>query len=431
MKASLGAPVAAFCLIGAAAGVAQADTALSLPYGISVTGHVDAGVSGNPDDPANNINFGQTFNDRANSFRMNQLMLNVERDLDPKNAGYQWGFKFTGMYGTDARVTHFYNEFDRITHSPYQFDIVEADAQSHIPWIGGGTDVKLGQYPTPIGYEVIDATGNPLYSHSYIFFYGLPFKHTGLLTTTHVNDTLDVWLGVDTGVNSWIGQKGMPNNEFPKALFGFGLNGLMGGKLTILGLSHIGPEAPRFFESSSGGIVPNPGANNKVLQFYDMVIGYKITDALTSTTELNYVKSDIANASAGGAATYLTYALNDQWSITGRAEAFSDQNGNFVSVGTTSLDYVNGARGLAPAFAYAGATNTGVARYNVVYGELTIGTTYKPAVSDRFNVMFRPELRYDTVIGGTAGIKPFDVGASGAGRKSSQWTIAADVIIGF
>ena len=29
-------------------------------------------MSINPDDPANNINFGQTFTDRANTFRMNQ-----------------------------------------------------------------------------------------------------------------------------------------------------------------------------------------------------------------------------------------------------------------------------------------------------------------------------------------------------------------------
>ena len=45
-------------------------------------------------------------------------MLNVERDLDPKNADWQWGFKFTGMYGTDSRVTHFYGEFDRVTKQP-------------------------------------------------------------------------------------------------------------------------------------------------------------------------------------------------------------------------------------------------------------------------------------------------------------------------
>ncbi len=192
----------------APAPAAAPSTAIDLGNGISMTGHIELGANVNTDSPDNNINFGQTFTDQSNTIRMNQLLLNVERDLDPKNAGYQWGFKFTGMYGTDARVTHFMNEFDRSTNGPYQFDIVELDAQAHVPTFGGGTDVKLGQYPTPLGAEVIDATGNTFYSHSYIFNYGLPRKHTGLLTITHVNDMLDVWLGIDTGVNDSIGDEG-------------------------------------------------------------------------------------------------------------------------------------------------------------------------------------------------------------------------------
>jgi len=185
-----------------AAPAAAPSTAINLPYGFSMTGHVELGANVNPDDPTNNTNFGQAFMDRSDTFRMNQLMVNVEKDLDPKNADWQWGAKFTGMYGTDARVTHFMNEFDRSISGPYQFDIVELDVQAHAPTIGGGTDIKFGQYPTPLGAEVIDATGNTFFSHSYIFQFGLPFKHTGILTTTHVNDTIDAWLGLDTGMTT-------------------------------------------------------------------------------------------------------------------------------------------------------------------------------------------------------------------------------------
>lgn len=413
----------------APAPAAAPSTAFDLGNGISMSGHVEAGTTINPDSPANNINFGQTFNDRANTFRMNQAMLNVERDLDPKNADWQWGFKFTGMYGTDARVTHFLGEFDRATHSPYQFDIVELDAKAHVPWYGGGTDVTVGQYPTPIGYEVIDATGNPFYSHSMIFFYGIPFKHTGILTTTHVNDTLDVWLGLDTGVNDSIGD-GMNDNEFPKVLAGIGLNGLMGGNLTVLALSHIGPEEPAVTQNF-GPPTFNTGANSKLLQIYDGVITYKISDALTSTTELNVIRSDILSDTGGGVATYLSYALNDQWTLNGRAEVFEDQNGGFVFVGTTAQDYVNGERFLVPQFGYNALTGQAFRRFNVALGELTLGATYKPAISDKFNVMIRPEVRYDSVVGGTAGIAPYDVNGKGIGSKSSQFTLATDFIIGF
>src|ERR1700722_10325883 len=241
------APIATVCVLGTLAVSAQAQTAAPAPAApatpappaawadtIKFSGHVEAGISGNFDDPKNNINFGQLFTDQANSPRMNQAMLTLERDLDPKATDYDLGFKLQGMYGTDARITHFFNEFDRVTNSPYQWDIVEANVQAHLPWLfGGGIDAKLGQYSTPLGAEVIDATGNALYSHSYIFNYGLPFKHTGLLTTSHVTDMLDIWAGIDTGVNDSVGTKGMNNGEFPKALVGFGLNNLLDGNLTV------------------------------------------------------------------------------------------------------------------------------------------------------------------------------------------------------
>ena len=73
----------------------------------------------------------------------------------------------------------------------YQLDVVEANVLAHLPWItAGGIDLKVGQYPTPLGYETIDPSTNPFYSHSYIFQFGLPFKHTGALAVTHVNDVL-------------------------------------------------------------------------------------------------------------------------------------------------------------------------------------------------------------------------------------------------
>ncbi|WP_163368109.1 outer membrane beta-barrel protein, partial [Klebsiella aerogenes] len=69
---------------------------------------------------------------------------------------------------------------------------VEAHALFHLPWLtAGGIDVKVGQYVTLEGAEVINAPDNALYTHSYIFNFGIPFKHTGILTTTHVNPMLD------------------------------------------------------------------------------------------------------------------------------------------------------------------------------------------------------------------------------------------------
>ena len=112
------------------------------------SGHIDAGITGNPDDPADGINFGHLFTDRANTPMLNQLMLTAERPLDPKATGYDFGFKLQGMYGTDARFTHSFNLFDRSINSRYQFDIVEANGLVHLPVVTeGGIDVKAGIFP--------------------------------------------------------------------------------------------------------------------------------------------------------------------------------------------------------------------------------------------------------------------------------------------
>ena len=101
--------------------------------------------------------------------------------------------------------------------------MVEANVLAHLPWLTeGGIDLKVGQYPTPLGYETIDPSTNPFYSHSYIFQFGLPFKHTGALTVTHVNDMLDVYAGIDTGTNTTFGPLG-DNNGAIGGIGGFNL----------------------------------------------------------------------------------------------------------------------------------------------------------------------------------------------------------------
>jgi Putative beta-barrel porin-2, OmpL-like. bbp2 len=124
---------------------------------LTITGHVEVGGSLNANDPAGG-NFGQLFTDKSNSFFLNQALLTVQRPLDTKATGYDFGFKFQAMYGSDARYTHFLGEFDQSIGERNQFDIVEAHALFHLPWLtSGGVDVKVGQYVTLEGAEVIYA----------------------------------------------------------------------------------------------------------------------------------------------------------------------------------------------------------------------------------------------------------------------------------
>jgi hypothetical protein len=118
---------------------------------------LDAGVTFNPSNPSDGINFGHLFTDKANQPLLNQFVLTLERPLDPKATGYDFGFRFQGMYGSDARYTHFLGEFDHAISDRNQIDVVEAYVLAHLPWLTtGGVDVKMGQFVTLEGAETID-----------------------------------------------------------------------------------------------------------------------------------------------------------------------------------------------------------------------------------------------------------------------------------
>jgi len=388
--------------------------------GIKLSVQIDAGITGNFAGPKQN--FGQLFTDKPNTVLLNQILLTAAKPLDPKATGFDWGFKLQGMYGSDARYTHFLGEFDRVVPGDRnQFDIVEANVLFHVPALfEGGVDIKAGQYPTPIGFETIDPSTNPFYSHSYIFSFGLPFKHTGVLTTSHVSSLLDVYLGVDTGSNTTFGPLG-ENNSAIGFLGGVNLT-MLDGNLTILALTHVGPE------NASRALSPiGFNANGYYRYFNDILIGYKATPELTLTTEINWIRDDFgasgfatgkpAPANGFGLAQYVSYAYSDTITLNGRAELYRDDNNFFVA----GFGANNGFDQLQKGF----ATPLTAALHPTTFGAITLGVTYKPAdmPAPISGLMIRPEIRYDHDLGGAR--------AFNNNKDNGQFTIASDVVLTF
>ena len=419
---------------------------------VMFSGWVEGGTSINPDDPDNHVNFGQLFRDQANTFRMNQLVLTAEKDLDPAATGMDWGFKIQGLYGTDARFTHTIGLFDRATNSPYQFDLVEANGLAHLPVVfSGGIDLKAGIYSTPIGYEVIDAPGNFFYTHNYITNFGIPLKHTGILSTSHVNDLIDIWAGVDTGLQGGLPKRGGVADTSASILGGIGINNPIP-NLTILALTHLGP-ANGYVQ---GDKCSNPGIiclfngagqrqdpNHHARQIYDIVTTYKWGDNWTFANETNAIKDDLApgtghsGATAEGSAFYGIYKFNDQWSFGARGEIFRDDQGFFVTAVQESLAFVNGERGIPTTYP---AFNAGYNAGKATYGDITIGANYTPPIPPlplNAALTIRPELRWDHAWGMNPGAHPFDVtsgaskGGVATGTKDDQFLFSVDAIFGF
>ena len=156
---------------------------------------------------------------------------------------------------------------------------------------------------------------------------------------------------------------------------------------------------------------------NQAMRYYnDIVVTYKHSDALSFTTELNYVKETGFNAEAYGAAQYISYTLADTLTLNGRAEVYRDNNNFFVANPVNNLDYVNFERGLPANFYTVGRPTT--------YSEFTAGVTWKPTgVPVVQTLMVRPELRYDRVLAGSRAYDDF--------KDRGSFTLAADVILGF
>jgi hypothetical protein len=470
MKWSYLTSVAAAALIAGSAFAADVDLAAkkgppapppSWWDAVTITGYLEGSETVNFANPYNKLNFGRLFDDRADGPMFNQSILTIQRPLDPKATGYDFGFKVQGMVGEDARYTHFLGELDYAVNTRTQLDVVEAHVLAHLPWVTplsqGGIDVKLGQWVTLQGAEVISAPDNPFFSHSYIFNFGIPLKDTGLLTTTHVNSLLDVYAGITSGVNTSLGWPG-DNNAAPAFEGGFGLN-LLDGNLTVLATTHIGPENPKQLDPLGVGWPNTPLAcacsPSSTLRFLnDVVVTWKATENLTFITEGNYIHDNGWNTvpifggsnaalnalstvagfnpalvpqraqgvSAYGVAQYVTYKINDLFKIGGRLEVFRDNNNFFVAGYPGYFDFVNAEHGFFnPSVITAGPQNQGT-----TYLALTVGTTITPELPKNpyvANVILRPELRWDTTLNDTT---PF-----AGGTKRSTVTFGFDAIVPF
>lgn len=371
---------------------------------VDLSGHLEGGVMGNFDDPDDRLNFGRLFDDRANDAIPNQLLLTIERALAPEEDEFDWGFKLQMMGGSDARYTHAIGWLDNLNDDYIQFDIVEAYANIHLPILTeGGVDVKGGLFVTLQGAEVIPATGNPLYSHSYLFNFAIPLKHSGLMVTTHLTEQIDLYTGVVTGINT-----GTDDNNDALSFHGGISWKTKDEKIIVFGAAHYGPENDTAYGNPAlGGIDPN----NDGRIIGDIVVTVKPTESLTLITDLNYGRDDGFDAEWYGVAQYALYQVNSWLTGVVRAEGFRDDDGFAVAKFNDNDDFIDALSGKPAGGAVFGADTT--------YVELTTGLNVSPCQY----VLLRPEVRFDWSTGGN---KPFN-----DGTDNQQWTLGMDVILKF
>ena len=237
---------------------------------------------------------------------------------------------------------------------------------------------------------------------------------------THVNSTLDIYAGVDTGVNTTFGHRlddfrSGDNNKAAAFHGGIGLNNLLNGMLTILATTHIGPENP---DTTAVRLACACNPNTALRYLNDITATLKLSDKLTLITDLNYIRDDGFRADGYGVAQYVVYTVNDWLKIAARGEIWRDNNAFFVAAFPGNLDFVKAEHGDPTAVVISGGRTT--------YGALTGGLTLTPTLPPNpyvKNLIIRPEIRYDASLNGTT---PF-----AAGTKGSQFTFGGDIIAPF
>lgn len=412
------------------------------------------------------------FNDQKNDFMLNQAYLVLDRVVDTECDKVQLGGRLDVLYGTDARTTYalgldtgansgaispsaagspYYSQGAGFAQTPrvistdnsqlgyttggyfvgsaYGVALPQAYANVYLPF-GNGIDVKLGHFYTVIGYEVVTAPDNFFYSHVYTMNYGEPFTHTGALATVTVNDKLSVLGGINRGWDNF-----SDNNNAVSFQGGYIFKPTE--DISLAQMFQTGPEQDE--GAYAGGtwqaIIQRAGTTQSLWRstistVAQMKFGCEKKWSYVFHNDLSWQNIDAAaqNAFVGGRlvnqynwyaiAQYLTYSVNDQWSVGARFEWFVDEDGyRLFTVPTTP----------------AGTAGTRVFGTRYTNFDLTFGAIYKPHSC----VQIRPNVRYDwqgtgnAIYNSQAAIDTAGGAGNGSAPRFDMLTGSLDFIVKF
>lgn len=355
--------------------------------GVQAYGWANFGGTLNASKPRSRFNGPMTFNDR-NEFQANQLYGVLEKKLNVEECCWDLGGRVDLLYGSDYLFTEAagletHRDFTRKWNAGPYYGLALPQAYGEIGV--GNLSVKLGHFYTPIGYEVVNAPGNFFYSHVYSHQYGEPFTHTGGLATYKHSDSLSVYAGL---VNGWDKFDTLDNE--PAFLGGFTWTGC--DNLHSLSFGAITGE-------ENGAVLPVDGNRTMYSVVYKLDLQPFTWVVLHDAGWQDNFAGTGQTAEWYGLAQYLLYTINEEWKAGVRGEWFRDDDGTRVT----------GLRRRNP--------NAGPFVGN--FWDITAGINWLP----HSNVTIREEVRWDW-FDGTG--RPFDDGG-----KTSQFTLATDVIIQF
>ena len=168
---------------------------------VQVYGWIDPGgnLSTNKVKPGGNAPAAYDYT--PNTVQLDQAVVYIERLADKvQNDHFDWGFRFSTLYGVDYRYTTAYGllSYQLLNHNQvYGFDFPMVYADLYFPVLQG-MDVRIGRFISIPDIEAQLAPNNYTYVHSLTYTFD-NYTNTGIEVTTAVTKNWIFQLGVSVG----------------------------------------------------------------------------------------------------------------------------------------------------------------------------------------------------------------------------------------
>jgi hypothetical protein len=262
-------------------------------------------------------NDGSSFDDVPDHAHIGQQWFYVGHEADG-SGGWGLGGRMDVLYGTDAQKTQGFGNPGSAASPPGTFfrnagtfdaswdhgEYGWAMPQLYGEVAYGDLSVKIGHFFTPLGYEVVPATGNFFRSHSYTLFNSQPLTHTGVLSTYTGFEYLTLYGGWSAGWDT-------------------GFDQLNQGNIAIGGFAYQIAEDVTFTYMNTYGNFGWRDGGDENSYSHTAVLTVGLTDNLQYIAENSNVRTDNPGISAFdtvGLNQYLIYKFNDFVSTGGRVE---------------------------------------------------------------------------------------------------------------
>ncbi len=172
---------------------------------IQIYGWANTGFNVSTSDNGKFANAPAAYSQIANSIQLDQLTLYVERVPDTVQTDhFDWGFRFTALYGMDYRFTTQKGIFsDQLlgNNNTYGFDPVMAYVDLYFPKVADGLNIRIGRYISLPDIEAQLAPNNYTYTHSLTYTYDC-YTQDGINGTLKLSNHWMWQLGLSSGCDA-------------------------------------------------------------------------------------------------------------------------------------------------------------------------------------------------------------------------------------